>query len=201
VDVATVLFDLQPTPAEVSSDSWTPQPEPSDVDLVAEGVEGLIRTPVSLAGRALGALSRPGRSLEQAREAAEGLGEVVWAGLNPPTGAAGPAPGAERAPASRAELRRRHRYDSGAAHSRAATTPTSSRDTRTARAPTDARPATLARLYRHLSPRLVLPATPSRRLGVHPPRLSDTHLPVPHLPALYSRAAAPPEAPPASRLG
>jgi diacylglycerol O-acyltransferase / wax synthase len=38
---------------------------------------------VSLAGRALGALSRPGRSLEQAREAAEGLGQVVWAGLNP----------------------------------------------------------------------------------------------------------------------
>jgi WS/DGAT/MGAT family acyltransferase len=38
---------------------------------------------VSLAGRALGALSRPGHSLEQVREAAEGIGEVVWAGLNP----------------------------------------------------------------------------------------------------------------------
>ena len=83
VDIATVLFDLQPAPAEVSADSWTPEPEPSDVDLVAEGVKGLVRTPVSLAGRALGALSRPGRSLEQAREAAEGLGQVVWAGLNP----------------------------------------------------------------------------------------------------------------------
>jgi diacylglycerol O-acyltransferase / wax synthase len=83
VDIATVLFDLQPAPAEVSVDSWTPEPEPSDVDLVAEGVKGLVRTPVSLAGRALGALSRPGRSLEQAREAAEGLGQVVWAGLNP----------------------------------------------------------------------------------------------------------------------
>ena len=83
VDIATVLFDLQPVPAEVSSDSWAPQPEPSDVELVAEGVKGLIQTPVSLAGRALGALSRPGHSLEQAREAAEGIGEVVWAGLNP----------------------------------------------------------------------------------------------------------------------
>ena len=38
---------------------------------------------MSLAGRALGALGSPGRSLEQAREAAEGLGEVVWAGMNP----------------------------------------------------------------------------------------------------------------------
>jgi diacylglycerol O-acyltransferase / wax synthase len=83
VDIATVLFDLQPTPAEVSPDGWTPEPEPSDIDLVAEGVKGLIRTPVSLAGQALGALTRPGHSLEQVREAAEGIGEVVWAGLNP----------------------------------------------------------------------------------------------------------------------
>jgi diacylglycerol O-acyltransferase len=84
VDIATVLFDLQPVPQEVEpADAWTPAPVPSDLDLVAEGVKGLVRTPVSLAGRALGALQRPGRSLEQAREAAEGIGEVVWAGLNP----------------------------------------------------------------------------------------------------------------------
>jgi WS/DGAT/MGAT family acyltransferase len=84
VDIATVLFDLQPVPPEApEDDGWTASPEPSDVDLVAEGVKGLVRTPVALAGRALGALSSPGRSLEQAREAAEGVGEVVWAGLNP----------------------------------------------------------------------------------------------------------------------
>ena len=83
VDLATVLFDLQPTPREVPAETWTPRPEPSDADLVAEGVLGLVRTPVGLAGRALGALRHPGRSLEQAREAAEGVGEVVWAGLNP----------------------------------------------------------------------------------------------------------------------
>jgi WS/DGAT/MGAT family acyltransferase len=83
VDIATVLFDLQPVPSEVRSESWTPEPEPSDVELVAEGVKGLVRTPVSVAGRALGALSRPGRSIGHAREAAEGIGEVVWAGLNP----------------------------------------------------------------------------------------------------------------------
>jgi WS/DGAT/MGAT family acyltransferase len=84
VDIATVLFDLQPVPPESPEpDGWTPAPEPSDADLVAEGVKGLVRTPISLAGRAAGALSNPGRTLEQAREAAEGLGEVVWAGLNP----------------------------------------------------------------------------------------------------------------------
>jgi WS/DGAT/MGAT family acyltransferase len=84
VDIATVLFDLQPVPPKVEEDDdWVPQPAPSDIDLVAEGVKGLVRTPLSLAGRALGAVSSPGRSLEQAREAAEGIGEVVWAGMNP----------------------------------------------------------------------------------------------------------------------
>jgi WS/DGAT/MGAT family acyltransferase len=84
VDIATVLFDLQPVPPEVvKQDEWVPSPAPSDVDLVAEGIKGLVRTPIALAGRAIDAVGRPGRSLEQAREAAEGLGEVVWAGLNP----------------------------------------------------------------------------------------------------------------------
>jgi diacylglycerol O-acyltransferase / wax synthase len=84
VDIATVLFDLQPVPPEApEDDGWTPRPEPSDVELVAEGVKGLVRTPLSIAGRALGALGSPGRSIEQAREAVEGVGEVVWAGMNP----------------------------------------------------------------------------------------------------------------------
>jgi diacylglycerol O-acyltransferase len=84
VDIATVLFDLRPVPQQPpEEESWTPAPVPSDVDLVAEGVKGLVRTPVALAGRALGALRSPTRSLERAREAAEGIGEVVWAGLNP----------------------------------------------------------------------------------------------------------------------
>jgi WS/DGAT/MGAT family acyltransferase len=84
VDIATVLFDLQPVPRETpEDDGWTPAPEPSDAELVAEGIKGLVRTPVSLAGRALGALQKPGRAIGQAREVAEGIGEVVWAGMNP----------------------------------------------------------------------------------------------------------------------
>jgi WS/DGAT/MGAT family acyltransferase len=84
VDIATVLFDLQPVPPEVGDrKQWVPSPAPSDADLIAEGIKGLVRTPVSLAGRAVGAVTSPGRSLEQAREAAEGLGEVLWAGMNP----------------------------------------------------------------------------------------------------------------------
>jgi diacylglycerol O-acyltransferase / wax synthase len=84
VDIATVLFDLGPVPAEPEpAEPWVPQPEPSDAELVAEGMVGLARTPFSLAGRALGALGRPGETVERVREAAEGIGEVVWAGMNP----------------------------------------------------------------------------------------------------------------------
>jgi diacylglycerol O-acyltransferase len=85
VDLAGVLFDLSHVPQEVPppEEEWTAQPEPTQAELIAEGVKGAIRTPFDLAGQALGALQRPERTLEQAREAVEGLGEVVWAGLNP----------------------------------------------------------------------------------------------------------------------
>jgi diacylglycerol O-acyltransferase / wax synthase len=84
VDIATVLFDLQPVPADPRvEEEWSPQPEPSDAELVAEGIKGLVRTPVSIAGRALEAIGHPGRSLADVREAAEGIGEIVWAGMNP----------------------------------------------------------------------------------------------------------------------
>ncbi|MET0973167.1 MAG: wax ester/triacylglycerol synthase family O-acyltransferase [Thermoleophilaceae bacterium] len=84
VDIATVMFDLSPVPSELpEDDGWSAEPEPSSAELVAEGVKGLLRTPFSLAGQAIGAAQRPGATLEKAREAAEGVGEVVWAGLNP----------------------------------------------------------------------------------------------------------------------
>ena len=84
VDIATVLFDLSPVPSDPpAEDDWTPAPEPSDAELAAEGIKGIVRTPIEVAGRALGALGSPGRSAEQLREAAEGIGEIVWAGLNP----------------------------------------------------------------------------------------------------------------------
>jgi diacylglycerol O-acyltransferase / wax synthase len=71
-------------PDEVEpDDGWRPEPEPSDIDLIAEGVKGLVRTPFSLAGRALAALQHPNEAIDRVREAAEGLGEVVWAGMNP----------------------------------------------------------------------------------------------------------------------
>ena len=84
VDLATVLFDLGPVPQTVAPDEpWTPEPEPSQVELVGFGVKGLVKAPFGIAGRALDAVRRPASALREAREAAEGVGEIVWAGLNP----------------------------------------------------------------------------------------------------------------------
>ncbi len=84
VDLSTVLFDLSPVPPDPGpQEEWTPHTEPSQAQLVAEGIKGLLRTPRELVGRAAGALQNPGRAASDVRGAAEGLGEVVWAGLNP----------------------------------------------------------------------------------------------------------------------
>jgi diacylglycerol O-acyltransferase / wax synthase len=85
VDLMTVLFDTTPVPPELphEGEPWTPASEPTSVELAARGVKGLVKLPFELAGRAAGAVAHPGDSLEQLREALEGIGEVAWAGLNP----------------------------------------------------------------------------------------------------------------------
>jgi diacylglycerol O-acyltransferase / wax synthase len=85
VDLAQVMFDLTPVPAEVPhpDEPWQPAPEPSAAHVVASGAVGLARTGAATAARALGALTRPSAALAEARAAAEGIGEIVWAGLNP----------------------------------------------------------------------------------------------------------------------
>jgi diacylglycerol O-acyltransferase / wax synthase len=85
VDLATVLFDVTPSPPPLrhSGRPWKPKPEPDTAELVAVGVRGAVRAGVEMVEAAVGALTHPQRTLERAREAAEGVGEVVWAGLNP----------------------------------------------------------------------------------------------------------------------
>ncbi len=86
VDLATVIFDLAPEPGEAGDHpdaAWIPHPEPSALELAARGVRALVRTPFELIARAADAASHPAHALEVAREAAEGVGELVWAGLNP----------------------------------------------------------------------------------------------------------------------
>jgi diacylglycerol O-acyltransferase / wax synthase len=85
VDLATVLFDLErhPQPPAMDLEPWQPHREPSPAELVLAGLRGMANTTVELVARALQAASRPADSLAVLRDAAEGLGEIVWAGLNP----------------------------------------------------------------------------------------------------------------------
>ena len=85
VDLATVIFDLTPEPAVAPhpEGEWSAAGEPSPVALAARGVRSAVRTPIELATRALGTATDPRSTVETVREAAEGLGELVWAGLNP----------------------------------------------------------------------------------------------------------------------
>ncbi|HEY4812199.1 MAG TPA: wax ester/triacylglycerol synthase family O-acyltransferase [Solirubrobacteraceae bacterium] len=85
VDLATVLFDLSPDPppTQYTGRPWQPHPEPGTAHLLAAGLVGALRAGVALAEGAIDALAHPERALSHAREAAEGVGEIVWAGLNP----------------------------------------------------------------------------------------------------------------------
>jgi diacylglycerol O-acyltransferase / wax synthase len=85
VDLATVLFDVSPEPPPVrhSGRAWQPHREPHTAELVAAGLRGAAKAGLELVGSTLDALTHPDRALSQAREAAEGVGEIVWAGLNP----------------------------------------------------------------------------------------------------------------------
>ena len=85
VDLATVLFDLSPEPPPIRSSGrpWQPRPEPGTAELVAAGLRGAVRAGLELAEGAVEAVTHPDRALARAREAAEGIGEIIWAGLNP----------------------------------------------------------------------------------------------------------------------
>jgi WS/DGAT/MGAT family acyltransferase len=85
VDLATVLFDVEPEPAPSATElePWQPQPEPSPAELVLAGLRGVVNTTAALTSRAVAAATRPASSLAKLRDAAEGVGEIMWAVLNP----------------------------------------------------------------------------------------------------------------------
>jgi WS/DGAT/MGAT family acyltransferase len=85
VDLAQVMFDLGPVPADIPhpDEPWRAEPEPTPAQVLAAGALGLLRTGVRTAVGAAALASRPAQALHAAREAAEGIGEVAWAGMNP----------------------------------------------------------------------------------------------------------------------
>jgi diacylglycerol O-acyltransferase / wax synthase len=85
VDLASVLLDLErsPQPSAEELEPWRPRPEPSSVELIAAGVRGVMGVGTGMVARTVSAATRPGRTLGKVRDAAEGVGEIAWAGLNP----------------------------------------------------------------------------------------------------------------------
>ena len=88
VDLATVLFDIEPHPAPAQTttelEPWQPQPEPSTAGLILAGMRGMVGAAAGLATKALSvATSGPEDAVSRLRDALEGVGEIVWAALNP----------------------------------------------------------------------------------------------------------------------
>ncbi len=85
VDLASVLFDTarEPPPPDAGLEPWQPQPEPSPAELVMAGARDAVSTATGLAARTIAAAVHPEATLDRLRDAVEGVGEIVWAGLNP----------------------------------------------------------------------------------------------------------------------
>ncbi|GAC1439119.1 MAG: wax ester/triacylglycerol synthase family O-acyltransferase [Solirubrobacteraceae bacterium] len=84
VDLATVLFDLSPVPPQIdhSGTPWQPREEPGTIGMLAAGARGALRAGIQVATRALDAATHPERALGNVREAVDGVGEILWAGVN-----------------------------------------------------------------------------------------------------------------------
>ena len=89
VDLATVLFDFEPDPQpaprapSTELEPWRPQSQPTSTELAVAGVRDAVLTVTDVAVRALAGLLTPHRSVERLKDAVEGIGEIVWAELNP----------------------------------------------------------------------------------------------------------------------
>jgi WS/DGAT/MGAT family acyltransferase len=79
------MFDLDPIPARYDHPdcAWRPQPEPTGTQMLAGGAIGAARAAISAAGGIAFAASRPTAAWRAASNVAGGVGEFVWAGLNP----------------------------------------------------------------------------------------------------------------------
>jgi diacylglycerol O-acyltransferase len=82
VDIATVLFDLEPDPPEPDPPpAWIPRPEPSGAELLATAVAERLSSPLDLLRAAGEAVVRPERAAAEAGRAVSGLAAMAAAGL------------------------------------------------------------------------------------------------------------------------
>jgi diacylglycerol O-acyltransferase len=83
VDIATVLFDLEesPAPPPEPPPAWFPRPEPTAAALIADALAEGVAVPLDVARAAAGALAHPERTAEQLAKTVAGLGSVFLAGV------------------------------------------------------------------------------------------------------------------------
>jgi diacylglycerol O-acyltransferase len=82
VDLATVLFDLDPDPPpQPPAELWAPRPEPSRAMLLADALAERAATPVELARAAAGAVRHPQDAVAAGVTAVGGLAAITQAGI------------------------------------------------------------------------------------------------------------------------
>jgi diacylglycerol O-acyltransferase / wax synthase len=82
VDIATVLFDLDPDPPEPApAEPWFPRPEPTRAQLLADVLAERASAPVEFARAATGAVRRPQDALAAGVTALGGVAALAQAGL------------------------------------------------------------------------------------------------------------------------
>ncbi len=85
LDIANLLFDLsrEAPPGPRPGEKWRAHPEPSQAEVAAKLLRDSARVVFGMTASAARALAEPEHAIEALRETAEGLGEVLWAGLTP----------------------------------------------------------------------------------------------------------------------
>ncbi len=87
VDLATVIFDPVAEPPApqpgMELEPWRPKPAPTSAEMAVGGIRDAVVTVAEVATRALAGLLTPHRSVDRVKDAVEGIGEIVWAELNP----------------------------------------------------------------------------------------------------------------------
>jgi diacylglycerol O-acyltransferase / wax synthase len=82
VDIATVLFDLDPDPpTQPAAEPWAPRPEPSGAMLLADAMAERAAGPVGLARAAAGAVRHPQDAVAAGVNAIGGLAAITQAGI------------------------------------------------------------------------------------------------------------------------
>jgi WS/DGAT/MGAT family acyltransferase len=86
IDLATAVFDFTPEPQILTPQPWTPEAEPSRLELLRDALTEQLTHPVrTFAETTQRALGAPTRAARQALETLAGVTEVVGRGLAPPS--------------------------------------------------------------------------------------------------------------------